>query len=220
MTHILLTASTITYCQFVLLASVFFFSCCLFCNPNSFFFPTGTCRQSADIFDGRPKWKNAKYFLIPQMGHLTPPEKYHKQFGLLSLAKGRQPGFVWHCLQRREKTQCLIWIILNSLRSFVFWVRGLRGTAQTLCTYSVRLVVGKFLSAFYFGVDLKISMRSVYCGSWKGSKEPKDLWIWKIILEYCSQKINNQNKGLFVLLCTIYKHVRHCLYNLYKCEKM
>ncbi len=185
MSHILLTASNITYCQVVQLASVFLYYCCLFCNPNSFFFPLGLV---VSTFDGRSIWKNAKYFLIPQMGHLTPPEKYHKHFGLLSLAKGRQPGFVWHCLQRRGKTQCLIWIILNSLRSFVFCVRGLRGTAQTLCMYSVRLVVGKFLSAFYFGVDLKISICSVYCGSWKGSKESKDLWIWKIILEYCSQK--------------------------------
>lgn len=186
-THILLTASTnLTTVHACLSLCVCVCCCCLFCNLNSFFFPNGTCHQSADIFDGRPIWKNAKYFLIPQMEHLTPPEKYHKQFGLLSLAKGRQPSFVWHCPQRRGKTQCLIWIILNYLRSFVFCVRGLG--AQTLCTYSVRLVVGKFLSAFYFGVDLKISMCSVYCGSWKGSEEPKDLWIWKIILEYCSQK--------------------------------
>jgi len=59
------------------------------------------------------------------MGHLTPPEKYHKQFGLLSVAKSRQPGFVWHCPQHRGKTQSLIWIILNYLWSFVFCVRGL-----------------------------------------------------------------------------------------------
>ncbi len=45
MSHILLTASNITYCQVVQLASVFLYYCCLFCNPNSFFFPTGTSRQ-------------------------------------------------------------------------------------------------------------------------------------------------------------------------------
>jgi len=45
--------------------------------------------STAGLYERMPK-----YFLIPQMGHLTPPEKYHKQFGLLSVAKSRQPGFV------------------------------------------------------------------------------------------------------------------------------
>lgn len=153
--YLLLTTSTKTVC-----GAAFIF---VFVFWETLFFPDGTCHQSADIFC----LKECQIFSCSPQAALNTSWKIS------------QAVWVAESGQRQAAKLCLTWCIgpapdLNHIKLSQKLLGFVSGGSGKYCARDGGLVVGKFQYAFYFGVDVKISLH--LCLLWLLRRTRK--WYW------------------------------------------